>query len=55
MIKPERHNCLDCKHCYIDNLFYEVRCKKPNHITMLNSDNAGSYITCKDFEEDLNA
>lgn len=23
----DEDKCLDCEHCYIDNLFYEVMCK----------------------------
>ena len=31
--------CLDCKYSYIDNLFYEIQCKKHNHLV----------INCNDF------
>lgn len=25
-------NCLDCKHCYVDNLFYECMCDLGNSV-----------------------
>lgn len=54
-------DCLDCKHCYIDDIFYEVRCKKMDHpifnLMTHSIDNYGAatHVVCEDFEEDPDA
>lgn len=48
-------DCLDCKWCYIDDIFYEARCKKPYNDIMITRHGNDTRIVCKDFEEDPDA
>ena len=46
-------NCLDCKHSYIEDIWYELMCKKGEYIRL---DEEGfiseEEIECKYFEEE---
>ena len=46
------NTCLDCKHSYVDDLFYEVCCELKDHVAAYDAyaDEDCSYI-CKDFKE----
>ena len=41
-------NCLDCRHCYVDDLFFEIMCKL-NHI-ICKDENLEIDGVCEDFE-----
>lgn len=40
----KKHDCIDCKHMYLDKKALLVRCTLPGHKTALKTD-------CKDFVE----
>lgn len=42
MMKTNKPECLDCKNCYIDNMYHEPACRLKNHYC--SEDKDGVYI-----------